>query len=419
MRSNFSSFVVDGSADLKLERFDIDKAPAKWEVLKDIISVNPKVEITCTPWTAPVWMKDGKGNASGFDGGSLQQQYEEVYSRYLVKFVEGVIAKGLTVKHISLQEGPRNTNGNIPSMPMKEDQQARLGKLTRQALDAAGLQKVTIQTLEASWDTAQYAIDVLDQAPDSFDGANWQCYAGNPSEQLKFINAHPNRTNWMNECTRLTQYFDEPWVNMKKNFGTILDDSITNGVSAVVLWNLVLQYEMENLYTFPNLPGTCRNCLAPILVSEKGSGVTNYTGANMDAIKNLPEEPHQTAMRRRQVATGPPATALENQDGLYSRTSDFLTLAHLGRAIRPQKEGETWAKRVGVESTEDGPMMYSRASVQGFRQDNIDQAGSSRFTLIILQKNDHAQTGRYSKSTFQIAFRNTFVNITLPVGVHT
>ncbi len=46
-------------------------------VLKEILAINPKIQIMASPWTAPVWMKVGQL----FQGGSLRTDCYPVYAR--------------------------------------------------------------------------------------------------------------------------------------------------------------------------------------------------------------------------------------------------------------------------------------------------------------------------------------------------
>lgn len=45
-------------------------------------------------------------------------------------------------------------------------------------------------------------------------------------------------TVWFTECTRITQNYEEPWINTRKQFSLLLAGSIDYMTSAVVLWNV-------------------------------------------------------------------------------------------------------------------------------------------------------------------------------------
>ncbi|PWN32809.1 glycoside hydrolase, partial [Meira miltonrushii] len=439
---------VDGTPDPTLSNFDINKSPKRWQTVQDILKINPGLIVMASPWSPPAWTK---GNTRGsLQGGSILQQYEGAFGDYLVKFVKTLKeSKGITVKVLSLQNEPLYDGAKYPCSKMLPDQQARIGALTRQKLDAAGFNSVKILAYDHNWDNTEYPIDVFDDAAEDFAGVAWHCYGGDPSGQEPFNEAYPDRWVWFTECTRITQYYEEPWENIKKQFSQIIKGSISYNSQAVILWNLALQIDKEG-FTVPSLPQTCRNCLAPIVVYDNSTG-PELEGMNRAAIDS---------QKNRRSLTGP---TLNNDNDLFQmfskrddaknlgvlmnaaslsdasamnqgadnegsvipptrdtnyRTSDYVTLAHLGVAIRPQKDGERWAQRVGVVTSEDdhsGPVVKA----QLFR--NSLGNGSSRWSVIILQQYDHYGYDRAKAEdiTFQLKFRNYVATFVLPPGAFT
>lgn len=98
--------------------------------------------------------------------------------------------------------------------------------------------------------------------------------------------------------------------------------------------------------------------------------------------------------------------------------SDFVTLAHLGIAIRPDTKGEDYGMRIGVTTTEDNTS-YPRVISQLFRRDMGN--GSSRWSLILLQQNDNNgyNYGVFEDITIQIKFRDAVAEVVLPPGAFT
>jgi O-glycosyl hydrolase len=47
----------DGSTDLNLTLFNVDRAPKIWQLLQDIISVQPELKTYYAAWSPPAWMK--------------------------------------------------------------------------------------------------------------------------------------------------------------------------------------------------------------------------------------------------------------------------------------------------------------------------------------------------------------------------
>lgn len=140
----------DGSTDPTLSQFNIEKSKKRWEVFQDIMSIQPNLEVMFTPWSSPAWMK---GNFEGsLRGGSLLEKFEESFVDYMVRFTDEVTKKkGIRISKLSLQNEPLYDGANYPCQKMEADQQARVGKLLRQKLNAAGYKHVGLLTYDHNW----------------------------------------------------------------------------------------------------------------------------------------------------------------------------------------------------------------------------------------------------------------------------
>ena len=47
----------DGSTDLNLTLFNVDRAPKIWQLLADILTVQPELKTYYAAWSPPAWMK--------------------------------------------------------------------------------------------------------------------------------------------------------------------------------------------------------------------------------------------------------------------------------------------------------------------------------------------------------------------------
>lgn len=56
-----------------------------------------------SPWSPPAFMKTNKDKNHG---GRLKEEYRGMWAEYLCRFLEGYRKKGVTVKRISIQNGP-------------------------------------------------------------------------------------------------------------------------------------------------------------------------------------------------------------------------------------------------------------------------------------------------------------------------
>lgn len=189
-----------GEADPDLLRFDLgpdrnDVIP----VLRQILSVNPRVGIMASPWTAPSWMKTN-GDSKG---GSLKRDCFGVYARYLVKYVEAMRAEGFAIDALTIQNEPLNPDNN-PSMVMTAAEQAEfirdhLGPEFRTAV-----LKTKIICYDHNADHPEYPLTVLaDPAARSFvEGSAFHLYAGSIDAVSRVHDAYPDRS----------LYFTEQWI---------------------------------------------------------------------------------------------------------------------------------------------------------------------------------------------------------------
>lgn len=156
-----------------------------------------------------------------------------------------------------------------------------------------------------NWDQSSYPVTVFDDAKrGSFVGAAWHCYGGDPTGQDPFNAAFPGKEVWFTECTRVTQFFEEPWINIKKQFSSLIAGSISHGSMNLILWNMALVVTKEG-FTRPSLPKTCRNCLAPFLIFDNATTPLQHMDAAMysksDAGQVDTATPNSAAAMRRSL----------------------------------------------------------------------------------------------------------------------
>ncbi|PWN53486.1 glycoside hydrolase [Violaceomyces palustris] len=424
----------DGSTDEDLKLFTLDKAPKLFEVLQDVKSVNPNTKFTFATWSAPGWMKDSP-NAQPLFQGSLKQGYEDIFAKYLYKSMATIKSeKGLQPYFLSIQNEPLYTSNSYPGMRVSPTSAGKIGASLRKLLDDGGLNSIKIMTYDHNWDNDQYAIQQSDSAPfDTFAGVAWHCYAGNPTAQQRYNQAYPGKEVHMTECTKITQYLSEPWPNLRSTLHDLIIGSIRYGSRSVLLWNVALK-EDDDGFTTPHLPNVCTNCLAPILfnsnafqsdptASLKGTNTRTVAQAQADDAGSKKRKKrffskdsfggHETAGSRR-------ATLEKRQTSFYKTTSDYLALTHLSLAVRA-RGSSTYGVNINSITSDETALgdANSRLFSQVFRSDNADSRGNSRWSVVILNRNDHFLTGRYDNVTVAINFRGKVANFTCMPGVYT
>jgi len=257
--------VPAGQTDPTLASFTIDSARTNLvPVLKQILAINPNIQIIATPWTAPRWMKDN----AAYVGGSLLPQYYEAYANYFVKYLQAMKAEGITITAITPQNEPLNPNNN-PSLVMTAAQQATFIKSwLGPALQAAGL-TTKIVVYDHNADHPEYATSILDDAAAKafVDGSAFHLYAGTIDALTTVHNAHPDRN----------LYFTEQYTASNGSFSGDLRWHIRNIIiGAPANWSRsALEWNLANDENFgPHTAGGCSTCLGGVTINSSTSAVT-------------------------------------------------------------------------------------------------------------------------------------------------
>jgi glucosylceramidase len=228
-------------------------------VLKEILAIAPDIKIMASPWSAPPWMKTNNSTK----GGSLKPEFYDTYSRYLIKYVQEMSKRGITIDAITLQNEPENPNNN-PSMVMTAEEQTKfVGSFLGPAFTAFGINtKVVI--FDHNCDHPEYPISILDNARAKryINGTAFHLYLGDITALSKVHDAHPDRNI----------YFTEQWTSGKGDFGGDLKWHIKNViVGATRNWSrAVLEWNLANDPQFnPHTDdGGCTECLGAITIGD-------------------------------------------------------------------------------------------------------------------------------------------------------
>jgi len=256
-----------GQTDPNLSRFSLgpdqtDLIP----VLKEIIAIFPAIKLLGSPWSPPAWMKDNDGTI----GGSLKQEYYQVYALYLTKYIQGMKAAGIHIDAITPQNEPLNPNNN-PSMVMQANQEALFIKqYLGPTFKAHGI-TTKIIIYDHNCDKPDYPISILND-PDArqyVDGSAFHMYAGNIDALTTVHNAYPNKN----------VYFTEQWIGAPPNWRTdimwhvqtLIIGASRNWARTVLEWNLAADQNER-----PHTPGGCTRCLGAITID--GDNVSRNPG---------------------------------------------------------------------------------------------------------------------------------------------
>lgn len=255
-----------GQTDVNLTNFKLSAdVSGLIPLLKEILLINPSIQILATPWSAPVWMKDN----NNFIGGSLLPQYYGVYAQYFVKYIQKMKAEGITINAITPQNEPLHP-GNNPSMLMTALQQAvfikdNLGP----AFQAANI-STKIIIYDHNCDKPEYPIAVLnDAAAKPFvDGSAFHLYGGDISALSVVHNAFPDKNVYFTEqYTASTGSFDG---DLKWHLKNVVIGSMRNWSKVALEWNLANNGAFE-----PHTAGGCSTCKGAIIINSADNFTRN------------------------------------------------------------------------------------------------------------------------------------------------
>lgn len=252
------------STDLELDYFDL--GPDKSDVipvLLEILKINPDLKIMASPWSPPAWMKDNKDTR----GGSLLPEFEEVYARYLAKYIKEMESLGIKIDALTVQNEPLHP-GNNPSLLMLPEQQAHFIKyylgpiFQEQNIDT----KIIIYDHNA--DRPDYPISILNDslAATFIDGSAFHLYGGKIDALSEVHQAHPDKN----------LYFTEQWIGAPGNLAgdlawhveNLIIGASRNWAKTVLEWNLSSN---PSLTPFTDRGG-CNQCLGAVTID--GDSVT-------------------------------------------------------------------------------------------------------------------------------------------------
>ncbi|MGI4832777.1 MAG: glycoside hydrolase family 30 protein [Janthinobacterium lividum] len=242
-------------------------------VLQEILAINPRVQLMGSPWSPPAWMKTNEATK----GGSLKPEYYGAYAQYIVKYLQGMRAHGITINTLTPQNEPLHP-GNNPSLLLPAEAEATfIGQHLGPALQAAAL-KTKIICYDHNADKPEYPLTVLGnaQANPYVDGSAFHLYAGSIEALSKVHDAFPQKN----------VYFTEQWTGSRTTFADNLGWHVKNleigaprnWAKVVLEWNLAADPQQN-----PHTPGGCTECLGALTLAPNDAVTRNvayYTVAH-------------------------------------------------------------------------------------------------------------------------------------------
>ena len=238
--SDLNSFVfsyndiLEGETDYELKKFDLgqDKKDVI-PVMKEILSITPDIKIMASPWSAPVWMKtNGKVKA-----GSLKEDCYDVYSRYIVRYIQEMKKEGIVIDALTIQNEPINAN-NTPSMRMNAAEQTQFIKgFLGPELERAKL-NTKIVSFDHNLDRPDYPLTVLSdpEAAKYVDGSGFHHYGGDLSAMSVLHYVRPDKHIYFTE-QMVVERPESNTIDIASQVKRLIIGVVENWSRNVILWN--------------------------------------------------------------------------------------------------------------------------------------------------------------------------------------
>ncbi len=96
-----------GASDLDAKAFSYSEKKGEFSlkedekflipIIKEILTINPKIKILGSPWSPPIWMKTNNSSM----GGSLKKEQYQDYAQYLARYISGMKKHGININAIT------------------------------------------------------------------------------------------------------------------------------------------------------------------------------------------------------------------------------------------------------------------------------------------------------------------------------
>ena len=324
---------VDGSKDYTLEHFSIAKDERFLiPVLREIVEINPDVEIIAAPWSAPAWMKTSGNLVGGRLIGSDNQELEnpsneeKAYAQYLFKAVEAYAEAGVPVDYLSIVNEPLVGFVQYPCMMMDSAQQYRVAKLLGEYLSESDYEAKILgydhnvgSALDLTFDSYAAVLADGDALSGALGGFAVHCYDGNwPNVYGDFIYetkqnpAYGEYPVFVTEVTESSSSVDFA-QNLSWSADNVAIGPAGQGYSGSTYWNLVLD---------PNgkpVKGNSATCYGIITLDPDGSysfSASYYAMLHLSKFSHIEDGEMPQWVSSESTNFGTIVTAaMKNQDG--------------------------------------------------------------------------------------------------------
>lgn len=227
----------DVPEDMALKHFSIDRDRAYiLPVIREVLQINPQLQIFASPWSPPGWMKTGGSIAGGF----MRRKYLDVYADYFVKYLQAYGAEGIHIQAVTVQnEAEEDQKGLMTACIWHPELEAEFVSVLRRKLDAAGL-NTKIWILDHNfrlWPRVDWQLTEYPALLKDCDGIAFHYYSGAIEATRPLAEKYPQIPMHFTEAgPRLYDNYSTDWCK----WGIMISKVLAEGYRSFCGWNLML-----------------------------------------------------------------------------------------------------------------------------------------------------------------------------------
>ena len=217
-----------------LDEFDISE-DEKYIIpmLNDIYKIK-QISLMASPWSPPRFMKK---KYDLYNGVELKKEFYELYSNYLLKFIEIYKEKGFKIDYLSIQNEPyARQRWESCFMDINTQKDIIYNHLIEKIKD--------VKTIMHDHNRENIINITKSLYSDKVNTLGIHYYTGTHYDNIKYIHEHYKDLLIINTemCTGFSEYDKDNWINDAEHYLKDIISSFNNGVGIYLDWNLFLDY---------------------------------------------------------------------------------------------------------------------------------------------------------------------------------
>ncbi|MEE1074675.1 MAG: glycoside hydrolase family 30 beta sandwich domain-containing protein [Acutalibacteraceae bacterium] len=259
------TYIEEGDTELKTFNIDRDR---KYIIpfIKDAMQYcSDELVLFASPWSPPAFMKD---NESSVKGGSLKEEYKEVWARYYAKYIKAMSEEGITISAITVQNEPIAKQTWESCYYSPEDEKEFIVKYLAPVLEREGLSQIKIiiwdHNKERVYDRSK-KIFASEEVKNRVWGVGHHWYSGDHFDGMRLVHEQFGKVLISTENCGVIS--DNVYC-LAERYGKEIIGNFGNFTSAFCDWNLLLS---ENGGPFHNRSAET-TAVAGVVFEDKSSG---------------------------------------------------------------------------------------------------------------------------------------------------